>query len=284
MTSRTALTMIKLSSIIFISIAMVFAVKYHDSQNKYKKLKEAIQIDKKTYSNDLREIFNLYDSELLKNKKIIQYKNLKKENETVSNKRDLKNNKNLDNPVLALKNNFIKKIDSLNSNLKAQTEEKKHLENQLIALINKNKELQKHHANNENTAAISKNLKAIDISAKAIQIASNSIIETNRLSKTEQIKVCFTLLENKAALKGNKDLYIQILNPNNKIVNKNGEIAKTEDKLLNFSAKTNVFYDNDKLDVCLFVDPNKDDMQKGDYKINIFSGINLIGNTVFSLK
>ncbi|WP_167626944.1 hypothetical protein [Flavobacterium psychrophilum] len=44
------------------------------------------------------------------------------------------------------------------------------------------------------------------------------------------------------------------------------------------------FYDNDKLDVCLFVDPNKDDMQKGDYKINIFSGINLIGNTVFSLK
>ncbi|OUD37195.1 hypothetical protein, partial [Flavobacterium psychrophilum] len=101
MTSRTALTMIKLSSIIFISIAMVFAVKYHDSQNKYKKLKEAIQIDKKTYSNDLREIFNLYDSELLKNKKLIQYKNLKKENETVSNKRDLKNNKNLDNPVLA---------------------------------------------------------------------------------------------------------------------------------------------------------------------------------------
>ncbi|WP_034101808.1 hypothetical protein [Flavobacterium psychrophilum] len=125
MTSRTALTMIKLSSIIFISIAMVFAVKYHDSQNKYKKLKEAIQIDKKTYSNDLREIFNLYDSELLKNKKLIQYKNLKKENETVSNKRDLKNNKNLDNQVLALKNNFINKIDSLNSNLKAQTEEKK---------------------------------------------------------------------------------------------------------------------------------------------------------------
>ncbi|GAW88662.1 hypothetical protein FPS14_contig00008-0045 [Flavobacterium psychrophilum] len=138
---------------------MVFAVKYHDSQNKYKKLKEAIQIDKKTYSNDLREIFNLYDSELLKNKKLIQYKNLKKENETVSNKRDLKNNKNLDNQVLALKNNFINKIDSLNSNLKAQTEEKKHLENQLIALINKNKELQKHHANNENTAAISKKSK-----------------------------------------------------------------------------------------------------------------------------
>ncbi|WP_059013902.1 hypothetical protein [Flavobacterium psychrophilum] len=124
MTSRTVLTMIKLSSIISISIAMVFAVKYHDSQNKYKKLKEAIQIDKKTYSNDLREIFNLYDSELLKNKKLIQYKNLKKENETVSNKRDLKNNKNLDNQVLALKNNFINKIDSLNSNLKAQTEEK----------------------------------------------------------------------------------------------------------------------------------------------------------------
>jgi hypothetical protein len=53
---------------------------------------------------------------------------------------------------------------------------------------------------------------------------------------------------------------------------------------LHYSAKTNVFYDNDQVDVCVFVDPNKSDLLKGDYEINIFSGINIIGNTVFSLK
>ena len=187
-------------------------------------------------------------------------------------------------PELFANNTFIKKIDSLKITLKKQTDENKSLTNQVNVLINKNKDLQKQNSNNENILTVSKNLTAINVYANGIKIVSNNIIETKRFSNTEQIKVCFTLLENKAALKGNKDLYIQIVNPNNKIVNKNGEFVETEDKLLHFSAKTNVFYDNDQLDVCVFVDPNKNDMLRGDYEINIFSGINLIGNTVFSLK
>ena len=144
--------------------------------------------------------------------------------------------------------------------------------------------MQKQNATNENTFSVSKNLTATNVYANGIKIVSNNIIETRRFSSTEQIKVCFTLLENKAALKGNKDIYIQIVNPNNKVVSKIGESYTSGDKLLDFSAKTNIFYDNEELDVCVFVDPNKEDMSKGDYEINIFSGINLIGNTVFSLK
>ena len=285
MTSKTALTIIKLTSVVFVSITMVFAVKYYDSQSKNKKLKEIIQIDKKTYTNDLKEIFNRYDSELLKNKKLIQSDILKQRNETIISKSVLKVVKTPNNkPELFANNTFIKKIDSLKITLKKQTDENKSLTNQVNVLINKNKDLQKQNSNNENILTVSKNLTAINVYANGIKIVSNNIIETKRFSNTEQIKVCFTLLENKAALKGNKDLYIQIVNPNNKIVNKNGEFVETEDKLLHFSAKTNVFYDNDQLDVCVFVDPNKNDMLRGDYEINIFSGINLIGNTVFSLK
>ncbi len=91
MTLRTTLTMIKLSSVVFVSTTMVFAVKYYDSQSKNKKLKETIQIDKKTYANDLKEIFNRYDSELLKNKNLIQSSSiLKQGKETIINKNDLK--------------------------------------------------------------------------------------------------------------------------------------------------------------------------------------------------
>ena len=46
---------------------------------------------------------------------------------------------------------------------------------------------------------------------------SNNIIETKRFMATEQIKVCFTLLENRATLKGGKDIFIQIINPKNNI-------------------------------------------------------------------
>lgn len=285
MTSKTALTIIKLTSVVFVSITMVFAVKYYDSQSKNKKLKEIIQIDKKTYTNDLKEIFNRYDFELLKNKKLIQSDILKERSETIISRSVLKKVQNSNNnPELVANNTFVKKIDSLKTTLKKQSDENESLVNQVNILINKNKELQKQNSNNENIITVSKNLTATNVYANGVKIVSNNIIETKRFSNTEQIKVCFTLLENKAALKGNKDLYIQIVNPKNKIVSKNGEFVETEDKLLHFSAKTNVFYDNDELDVCVFVDPNKNDVLRGDYEINIFSGINLIGSTVFSLK
>ncbi|WP_395056542.1 hypothetical protein [Flavobacterium sp.] len=285
MTLRTTLTVIKFSSIVFVSAAMVFAVKYYDSQSKNKKLKETIQIDKKTYTNDLKEIFNRYDAQLLKNKNLIQSSALKQGNKTIIDESNLKYGRDLNNSSeLVTNTSFLRKIDSLKSSLRKQSDENKSLTNQIIALINKNKELQKQNSDNENIITVSKNLTATNVYANGIKIVSNNIIETKRFSNTEQIKVCFTLLENKAALKGNKDLYIQIVNPNNKIVSKNGKFVEAEDKLLHFSAKTNIFYDNDELDVCVFVDPNKNDMLKGDYEINIFSGINLIGNTVFSLK
>jgi hypothetical protein len=286
MTLRTTLTMIKLSSVVFVSTTMVFAVKYYDSQSKNKKLKETIQIDKKTYANDLKEIFNRYDSELLKNKNLIQSSSiLKQGKETIINKNDLKIVRDSNDSSELIKNNpVLSKIDSLETSLRKQSDENKSLTNQVSILINKNRELQKQSSNNENTITVTKNLTAINVYAKAMKIVSNNIIETKRFSNTEQIKICFTLLENKAALKGNKDLYIQIVNPKNKIVSKNGEFVEDKNKLLDYTAKTNVFYNNDQLDVCVFVDPNKNDIVKGDYEINIFSGINLIGNTVFSLK
>ena len=285
MTSKTALSIIKMTSVVFVSISLVFAVKYYDSLGKNKKLEETIQLDKKTYTNDLKEIFNRYDSELLKNETLVQSNIFKKRNDTVISKSVLlKIKSTYEIHKLVGNKTFIKKIDSLKTILKKQGDDNKSLVNQINLLVNKNKELQKQNSNNENIITVSKNLTATNVYANGVKIVSNNIIETKRFSNTEQIKVCFTLLENKAALKGNKDLYIQIVNPNNKIVSKNGEFVESEDKLLHFSAKTNIFYDNDQLDVCVFVDPNKNDLFRGDYEINIFSGINLIGNTVFSLK
>ncbi|WP_394759215.1 hypothetical protein [Flavobacterium sp.] len=284
MTVRNSLAAIKFATVVFISTAVVFAVKYYESQSKNKKLKETIQLDKKTYTNDLKEIFNRYDSEVLKNQQLVASKELTSESEKIIDEDNFKKVKTEVSSIQTNSNIYVSKIDSLKDVLKNQSDENKNLTNQVNVLITKNKELQKQNSYNEDILVASKNLTATNVYANGIKILSNNIIETKRFSNTEQIKVCFTLLENKAALKGNKDLYIQIVNPNNKVVNKSGESFKSGDRLLNFSAKTNIFYDNEELDVCVFVDPNKTDMSKGDYEINIFSGINLIGNTVFSLK
>ncbi len=284
MTLRNTLTFAKVATAVFVSTTIVFGIKYFESQSKNKILKQSIVLDKKTYANDLKEIFNRYDTEILINKNLLSLKNIQKQTEIVLVPNILPRQK-----IKVVFNNsdyktFIYKIDSLSNLLKNQLECNASLTNQITILNNKNKELQKINSSNEGIISVSKNLTATNVYANGIKILSNNIIETRRFSNTEQIKVCFTLLENRAAVKGNKDIYIQIVNPNNKVVNKNGESLKSRDKLLVFSAKTNIFYDNEELDVCVFVDPNKTDMSKGDYEINIFSGINLIGNTVFSLK
>ncbi|HKX87211.1 MAG TPA: hypothetical protein VJL37_11100 [Flavobacterium sp.] len=275
-------TLLKLTSVALMSATLVFAIKYYDSKKENQRLEENSKLDKETYTNELKEILNRYDAEVLKNKQLLGERGISIKEEVVSSG---KNDYHVEKVLVPIRKLTEKtKGDSFDMDLQRQIEENKDLSDQLKQLSEKNRELQKRNNDNEAVIAVSKNLTATNVTANGIKIVSNNIIETKRFNATEQIKVCFTLLENKAAVKGYKDVYIQIVNPDGRVVSKNGEFVESGDRLLSFSAKTNVYYDNEELDVCVFVDPNKKDMSKGDYEINIFSGINLIGSTVFSLK
>ncbi|MFC4816116.1 MULTISPECIES: hypothetical protein [unclassified Flavobacterium] len=282
MTVKIPTVVLKLTSVALMSATFVFALKYYDSKNQNKKLEENIRLDRETYTNELKEILNRYDSEVLKNKQLLEERGVVVQEQVVSSG---KNVYRLEKRLVPI-DKLVKKTktDSFQVILDRQIEENKDLSDQLKNLSEKNRELQRKNNDNEAVLAVSKNLTATNVTANGIKIVSNNIIETKRFNATEQIKVCFTLLENKAAVKGYKDVYIQVVNPDGKVVSQNGEFMESGERLLNFSAKTNVYYDNEELDVCVFVDPNKKDMSKGDYEINIYSGINLIGSTVFSLK
>lgn len=282
MTVKIPTTLLKLTSVALMSATLVFAIKYYDSKKQNRKLEENIKLDKETYTNELNEILNRYDAEVLKNQQLLEEKGIVTQEEIVYSG---KNNYHVEKILVPIRKLTEKtKSDSFETMWQKQLEENKDLADRLRQLSEKNKELEKKNNDNEAVLAVSKNLTATNVIANGIKIVSNNIIETKRFNATEQIKVCFTLLENKAAVKGYKDVYIQIVNPDGKVVSKNGEFVESGERLLSFSAKTNVYYDNEELDVCVFVDPNKKDMSKGDYEINIYSGINLIGSTVFSLK
>jgi hypothetical protein len=290
MSTKNSITIIKLASIVFLSSTMVMSVKYYESQEKNKKLELSNLLDKKNYVNELREILNRYDAEILKNKKLLtSISSLISNQEKSSAENSLATTitvrqKTIDIVKKPNTEIYLRQIDSLKLILKKQNEDYKTLSKELLVLINKNNELEREGQKKDNIILVSKNLTATNVYANGIKIISNNLIETKQFNKTEQIKVCFTLLENKATLKGKKDIYIQIINPKNKVISKNGDHMDIGEKSLFYSAKTDVYYDNDLLDVCVFVDPNKADILKGDYEINIFSGTNIIGNTIFSLK
>ena len=221
MTIRTSLKMIKLSAVVFASVGVVFASKYYQSKNQNLKLKEELQLEKITHSNELIEILSRYDAVLIENKILQEAEEVKSIIPTPKEERN--------DSEKEKKNESLKNISTFKQNSKSYVqprlkldslERSKLLANQLDELSDKYKELKKVNDKNEVVIATSKNLTAINVTANGVKIVSNNIIETKKLSSVEQIKVCFTLLENKAAVKGNKDIYIQILNPDNKIVSR----------------------------------------------------------------
>lgn len=285
MSLRISSTFLKLASVVLLSTTTTFAVKYFKAKKENLQLKESIKLDKETYVNDLKEIFKRYDNQVLKNNKLSESKK-----EAVSldkikgEKKKVSLSAETSKVIYLEKNNSKKEIDSFQNLIKAKEEENANIHNEMDRLSQKNTELENKNRENEKIVSKTRNLTATNVIANGVKIVSNNIIETKRFNATEQIKVCFTLLENKAAVQGYKDIYLQIINPKKRVVTNNGDFVEYDNQLLRYSAKTNVFYENEELDVCVFIDPNKKDLLPGDYEINIYSGINLIGSTVFSLK
>ncbi len=127
-------------------------------------------------------------------------------------------------------------------------------------------------------------VKATDLRGEAVIVRnSGKVVDTKRASRADKIRACFTLTPNAIAQKGDRILYVQVLNPKNKMMGDN-TVKQFEDKNLNYSASSNVYYENDELDVCILVNAADPDLVAGRYTINLFDGSNLISTTAMELK
>src|SRR5690606_19816682 len=127
-------------------------------------------------------------------------------------------------------------------------------------------------------------VKATDLRGEAVIIRnSGKVVDTKRASRADKIRTCFTLTPNAIAQKGDRILYVQVINPRNKMMGDN-VVKQFEDKNLNYSASTNVFYENDELDVCILVNSTESDLVEGRYTINLFDGANQVATTTMELK
>ncbi|OAD90644.1 hypothetical protein A7A78_05225 [Aequorivita soesokkakensis] len=127
-------------------------------------------------------------------------------------------------------------------------------------------------------------VKATDLRGEAVIIRnSGKVVDTKRASRADKIRTCFTLAPNAIAQKGDRTLYVQVINPKNKMMGDNA-VKQFEDKNINYSASTNVFYENDELDVCILVNSAESDLVEGRYTINLFDAGSLVATTTMELK
>ena len=127
-------------------------------------------------------------------------------------------------------------------------------------------------------------VRAIDLNGAGVIVKnSGKIVDTQRSKRADKIRACFALSSNAIAEKGDRMLYIQVINPKNNLLGEN-EVLEFENGTLNYSASTKVFYENEELDVCSMVAANEDDLVEGVYTINIFDGSKLIATSKMTLK
>lgn len=127
-------------------------------------------------------------------------------------------------------------------------------------------------------------VKVTDLRGEAVIIRnSGKVVDTRRASRADKIRACFTLAPNEVASKGNRTLYVQVINPRNNVMGDKA-VKQFQDKNLVYSASTNVFYENEELDVCILVNATDIDLVDGNYTVNLFDGERQIGTTTMELK
>lgn len=183
---------------------------------------------------------------------------------------------------------YEQQIDSLftvNRKLKAENEKIKidyNLEQQKTNDLSKDKE-----ALNEKITGAAV-LKAYKISAVAYKSKGvDKEKETDKASRTDKIKVCFTVSENKLVSSGYKRFFVRIARPDNVILTRGPAYTfQFLGQTLQFSAMETLNYEGDAADICTYFERpvNSPDLTKGRYVVNVFTEDREIGQTSFELK
>lgn len=176
---------------------------------------------------------------------------------------------------------YIVQIDSLNTRNKLLTAENievksklRETEEQNVLLTQKSDEL-------SSKVELASVITAKDITATPINQRGKVM---DRISRITQVKTCFTLRENPIAPAGIKTIYVRIIRPDELILASSAEdLFDYQGENLVFSAKRDVEYLNQDVEMCIFWDSNKQ-LIPGTYTVDLFMDGNKIGTTSFLLK
>ncbi|WP_298238343.1 chromosome partitioning protein ParA [uncultured Algibacter sp.] len=117
-----------------------------------------------------------------------------------------------------------------------------------------------------------------------IERSSGKLIPTERASRVDKIRVCFTVAKNALVQSGDQELYVQVIDPNSNTLGLNDQVQFGE-KTLNYSIISKFNYENSNLNICEFVvSKGEDNFAKGRYVVNVFNQKDLVSSSEFTLK
>ncbi len=128
------------------------------------------------------------------------------------------------------------------------------------------------------------NLSVINVDAVK-ERNSGKMVSTSRAKSTDKFKICFTVADNVIAEAGDREFYLEALDPQGNVVGES--MSKTNDNgaSITYSKATSFYFENKSLDICDYLNKPSGDFQKGQYMVNVYDDkLTLLGTSQFTLK
>jgi hypothetical protein len=136
-----------------------------------------------------------------------------------------------------------------------------------------------------NNAAV---LRAYDVTATALKAkGGDKETPTDKASRTDRVKVCFTIGENPLVKPGKRNIYICITRPDKVVVTKSKYDTFTfNGQTLPYSLREDIQYEGKSVNLCVkwLKKENDKPAMKGTYNVTVYTDEQQIGSGTFQLK
>jgi hypothetical protein len=114
-------------------------------------------------------------------------------------------------------------------------------------------------------------------------------VTTDKVQRIDQVRICFTIGENKLAAPGKKDIYFRIARPDQEILMKSrldDYSFEYQGERLQYSVMETIEYENESMNACVYwkKEYSSQELQAGLYHVDIFCENSIIGHTTFTLR
>jgi hypothetical protein len=182
---------------------------------------------------------------------------------------------------------YVSQIDSLYNVNRELKEENERIRQDVRTEQNKNQTLVKDKeelTQKMNSAAV---LRAYNVAVTPYRVTGQKEIPTDKASRTDRLKICFTIGENPLVQPGKRSVYIRITRPDNVVVIKSKYDTFTfNGQTLPFSIREDIDFQGKAMNLCVSwtkKDTDKPAM-KGRYTVSVFTDDSEIGSGTFELK
>ncbi len=190
------------------------------------------------------------------------------------------------NTLRAIMKGYVVTIDSLNQANQLLTAENVTIKQELGEVKGQKEALSTEKAALEGKIAKGAVLHTTTISASALFMRNNGKqVDTDRAKKAEMVKCCFALGQNSVTEAGDKTIYMRVISPDGTVL-PTAEGAKRfsfNGVEGNYSAKRDVNYQNQPVDVCIFW-TGGEELRTGQYIVEIYEAGALVSKANFNLK